>query len=315
MGAELAEQDPLLLGGRDAVDLDQVEHQTQHAGTFDVAQELVPESPALAGALDQAGDVGDDELGGVVDAHDTEVRFERRERVVGDLRAGRRHDADQRALADVREPDERDIGHQLHLELEPPVLAVLALLGEARRTALVRQELGVAAPTPPTGGRQPAIAVAKQFGEQLAAVEVGHHGALGHRDLDRRPALAVLVLALAVHPVVGAAVRMVAERQQGRHVVVGDEPDVAALAAVAAVRAAHHDRALASERHAARAAITAAHVELAFVDELGHQRNATGHPQPRSVCFKPPVASSEADRTGVEGDRGGVAHPLRRVEL
>ena len=261
----------------------------------------MPEAPALAGALDQPGDVGDDELGRVVDAHDAEVRLERRERVVGDLRACRRDDADQRALADVREPDERDIGHQLQLELEPPVLAVLALLGEARRATLVRQELGVAAPTPPAGGCQPAIAVAKQFGEQFAAVEVGHDGALGHRDLDRRPALAVLILALAVNPVVGAAVRMVPERQQRRHVVVGDQPDVAALAAVAAVRTAHHDRALASERHAARAAVTAAHVELALVDELGHQRNATGHPQPRSVCFKPRVASSEADRT--EGRR------------
>ena len=99
-----------------------------------------------------------------------------------------------------------------------------------------------------------------------------------------RPALAVLVLALAVNPVVGAAVRMVAERQQGCHVVVGDEPDIAALAAVAPVRSAFHDRALTPEGHAARAPITAAYVELAFVDELGHRLNATGHPQPRSVC-------------------------------
>ncbi len=112
-------------------------------------------------------------------------------------------------------------------------------------------------------------------------------------------ALAVQILALAVNSVVGTAMRVVAKRQQGRHVVIGDQPDVAALAAVAAVRAALHDRALTSERHAARAAIAAAHVELAFVDELRHQRNATGHPQPRSVCFKPRVASSDADRTRV----------------
>ena len=50
-------------------------------------------------------------------AHDTEVRLERGERVVGDLRLGRADDADERALADVREPDERDVGHQLQLEL------------------------------------------------------------------------------------------------------------------------------------------------------------------------------------------------------
>ena len=77
-------------------------------------------------------------------------------------------------------------------------------------------------------------------------------------------------------PLLGPAVRVVAERQQRGHVVVGDEPDVAALAAVAAVRAAEGDRTLAPERHAARAAVAAAHVELALVDELGHRTNATG---------------------------------------
>ena len=70
--------------------------------------------------------------------------------------------------------------------------------------------------------------------------------------------------------VVGPTVRVVAERQQRRHVVVGDEPDVAAVAAVAAVRAAHGDGALTAEADAARAAVTAASVQLALVDELGH---------------------------------------------
>ena len=41
----------------------EVDHHAQHAGTLDVLQELVTEALALAGALDQAGDVGDDELG------------------------------------------------------------------------------------------------------------------------------------------------------------------------------------------------------------------------------------------------------------
>ena len=43
--------------------------------------------------------------------------------------------ADQRALADVREADEGDVGHQLQLELQPALLAVLALLGERRAPA------------------------------------------------------------------------------------------------------------------------------------------------------------------------------------
>ena len=45
----------------------EVEQHAQHPGPLDVAQELVPEARALAGALDQPGDVGDDELGVVVE--------------------------------------------------------------------------------------------------------------------------------------------------------------------------------------------------------------------------------------------------------
>ena len=108
---------------------------------------------------------------------------------------------------------------------------------------------------------------------------------------QRLAAPSVEVLALAVDAVAGPAVRVVAERQQRRHVVVGDEPDVAALAAVAAVRAAEGDRPLPPERHAARAAVAAAHVELALVDELGHRANATDSPSSeclpqRSACVR-----------------------------
>ena len=133
---------------------------------------------------------------------------------------------------------------RLQFELEPALLAVLALLGEARRPALVRQELGVAAAASTAGGGQPAIAVVDQFGEHVAGVHVEHDGAHRHGDLERLAAPAVQVLALAVHAVGGPAVRVVTEREQRRHVVVGDEPDVAAVAAVAAVRARPSPRGL-----------------------------------------------------------------------
>jgi hypothetical protein len=46
-------------------------------------------------------------------AHHAEVRFERGEGIVGDLRLGRRDHADQRGLAGVGEPDEGHVGQQL----------------------------------------------------------------------------------------------------------------------------------------------------------------------------------------------------------
>ena len=142
---ELVEQDALLLLGRAPVDAGEVEQQHEHARAFDVAEEGVPEAAALGRALDEAGDVGEHELV-VVEAHDAEVRLERGERVVGDLGLRRAHRRDQRGLPGVREADERGVGEQLHLEAEPALLAVLALLGEAGRAASVRQEARVAPP-------------------------------------------------------------------------------------------------------------------------------------------------------------------------
>jgi hypothetical protein len=112
-------------------------------------------SLAFAGTLDETGDVGDDEVGVIVDLDDTEIRFEGGEGIVGDLRFGCADHTDQRALADIGKSDEGDVRHQLQFELQPDVLPVFALLSECRCPALVRPELGVAsAPRPPAAQSQ-----------------------------------------------------------------------------------------------------------------------------------------------------------------
>ena len=88
--------------------------------------------------------------------------------------------------------------------------------------------------------------------------------------MDVLASASVSALALAVRTVSGSTKRVVAKRQEGRHVVVGDEHDIAAVAAVAAVWASTFDVRLAPERDAAGAAITTFDVNVAFVDEAGH---------------------------------------------
>ena len=61
----------------------------EHFGAFEMAEELVSESLALVRALDQPGHVRDNEAAIVAQTDDTEVRRERGERVVGNLRARR----------------------------------------------------------------------------------------------------------------------------------------------------------------------------------------------------------------------------------
>ena len=66
--AELAQQDLELVARAPAARLREVEQDAQHPGALDVAQEVVAESASLGRALDQSGDVGHDELGGVARA-------------------------------------------------------------------------------------------------------------------------------------------------------------------------------------------------------------------------------------------------------
>ena len=91
---------------------------------------------------------------------------------------------------------------------------MLTLLGERWRTTAVGEEACVTSATATTVGRQPAVAVLREIGQQLAAVHVADDGSLGDLHLELGSALAVLVLAHAVHAVAGDAVRVIAEGEQ-----------------------------------------------------------------------------------------------------
>ena len=77
----------------------------QRGAALDVAQEVVAQAAALAGALDQAGDVGDGE-GRLAGRDHAEVGHQGGERVVGDLGPGPRDRGDQAGLAGAGEADQ-----------------------------------------------------------------------------------------------------------------------------------------------------------------------------------------------------------------
>jgi hypothetical protein len=68
------------------------------------------------------------------------------------------------------------------------------------------------------------------------------------------------VFALTVHAISSLAVRVVTEGQKRRHIVARDEPDVASVTAVAAVRASEHNRPFSAEADAACPAIACLHI-------------------------------------------------------
>ena len=116
----------------------------QHLGALEVAEELMAEAEAAMRALDQSGHVGDDEAAIVAQADHAEIRRQRGERVVGDLRPRRRDARDERRLAGVGKADEPDVGEQLQLEAEILLLARFARLHLARRAVGGGREVRVA---------------------------------------------------------------------------------------------------------------------------------------------------------------------------
>src|SRR5690606_10655912 len=93
----------------------------------------------------------------------------------------------------------------------------------------------------------------------------------------------------------GAELALVAEVDQGVEVLVGLQPDVAALAAVAAVGAAERDELLAAEAHATVAAVAGADGDLCFVDEFHWGAGMRGMGNEGNVSVREPW--SRGDRT------------------
>ena len=151
--------------------LRRVDHVDEHPRALEVREELVAEPDALARALDQARDVGDDELAPVGRLDRAEHRLQRRERVVGDLRPRVRDAREQRRLARVRQPDERRVGEQLQVQLDVALLARQADLREPRHLPRRRDEARVAAPAAAAAREHDPRAGMREVGDQVVAVE------------------------------------------------------------------------------------------------------------------------------------------------
>jgi hypothetical protein len=67
------------------VPLGRVDHVDEQPRALEMGEELVAEPGSLGRALDQAGDVRDRELPGILPVHGAEHGLDRRERVVRDL--------------------------------------------------------------------------------------------------------------------------------------------------------------------------------------------------------------------------------------
>ena len=246
---------------------------------LDVAQEGVAEARALARALDQARDVGDRRPPLVVSSPRSstpEVRLERRERVVGDLRraaVSAASSVDLPAFGSPTSPTSAISRSSRRSQRSSPGSPFWACLG-AWWVAVSKWTL----PRPP---RPPRATIATcptrdEVGEQLAGGVVVDRRA--RRDGQGQVVAGLAVAARARPAAAGRRLEvvLVAEVAERRLAGVDAQVDRAAAAAVAAVRTAARHVRLAPERRRAVAAVAGADADLHAVEE--HRRRSSHSP-------------------------------------
>src|SRR5688572_29987880 len=85
---------------------------------FYVPKELMPKACTRRGTLDQAGYICHDKGTKIAHVDNTEVRFKRCKRIIGNLRLGGGDNADKCGLASIWKTNQTDIGYKLELELK-----------------------------------------------------------------------------------------------------------------------------------------------------------------------------------------------------
>ena len=245
-----------------------VQHVHQGGAALHVAQEVVAQALAFAGALDQAGDVGDGEAH-IAGLDDAQVRDEGGEGVVGDLGPGGRHRRDEAGLAGGGEADQGDVRDGLQFQDDVAGFAFDAEQREAGGPALLRGQRGVAEAADAAGGGNVLGAFAHEVGEDFAGLGLDD-GAVGDRKDEGLAVLAAAPVAHAGAAVGGVPVRGVVVVQQRGGLGVDAQDDVAAVAAVAAVGTAEGLELLAVDGDTAVAAGTAGYVQYYPVYKAGH---------------------------------------------
>ena len=202
-----------------------------------MAQEPQAQPLALVCALYDAGDVGNHKRAVVAVAHNAQTGFQGGECIVGNLGMGGAECGHQGRFAGIGETHQPDIGHNLELHNHPALFAGFAGLGIAGRLVGGTLEIVVAKAAAAAAPKDNLLPVFGDFAQQLARFCIAGHGAQRHLQ-DYVLAVGTGAEASAAgSAVVGFDMLLVLEVDQGPHLGVAAQDDMAATAAVTAVRA------------------------------------------------------------------------------
>jgi hypothetical protein len=246
-----------------------------------MAEKLNAQAVAEMRAFNQSWNIGNHEAAEIRQLHDPEIRFQRSERVIGNLRTRCGDARDKRRLTGVREPDEPDICEQLQLEPQPPFLSRAARLMFRWRLMGRRGKTCVPASAASAARNDETLACLSKIVQLLARGFVVDNRPNRNLDLDRFSfgpgAIAAFAVAAALRLVLGVE----AEFEEGILVLVSDKRYVAATAAIPSAWAATRDVFFASKSQAPVTAVSGLNQDANLIDEramgLLARRDSSSH--------------------------------------
>ena len=242
-----------------------IDEMQQNPAAFDMAEETVAEAKAFMRAFDEAGNVGENEFASVA-GNDAELRIERGEGIIGDLRLGGGDGREKGRFAGIGQADQAGVGDELQAQSENPLLRLLAGIDAARRLVRRGLEMRIAEAAVAAAREAHALSDLGQIGEQMLALE--DLGADRHFQ-DRIGAFgAGAVLAHAVAAGLRLEMLLIAVIDERIQAIDAERDDIAAAPAVAAVRAAEFDEFLAPKRKRSGAAGAGSDIDLGLVEEF-----------------------------------------------
>jgi hypothetical protein len=234
-----------------------------------VAEELDAQPGTVVRALDEPGNVGEDQDVPTAHLGHAQVGVKGGEGVGGDLWPRPGEGGEQGGLAGVGEPDQADIGDQLELQMDAALRPGVPQIGDPGSLADRTRKVGVPAASAPPFGDHQTLAEAGEVADQLAVLRVGHDRTGRHGEDEVRP-VATAAQRTAARPSVrsmeAAPLAVTAQAAVAR---LDDQDDAPAPSPVTTIGAAARDVLLAPE--ADRAAPTGAggDIEADLVDEHG----------------------------------------------
>ncbi len=227
-----------------------------------MAQKFMPQPDAFTCALDQPGDIRQHETVAKPALDHAQIWRKRRKMVIGDFRVGIRHHGKQCRFADIREPNQPYVRNQLQFENHVIFLCRTASFRIARGLSCRRGKMLVAFAALAAVYQYFPFPVMRNIRHNLTAFGFADNRTDRHLYHNVLTVLAEAVALAAVAAVHGLKHTFIPEIHQRTHAFVADEHNVAALAAVAAVRSAVRNIFCAVKRNHAVAAVAALYMDF-----------------------------------------------------